>query len=334
MRYLPNRRFICLAASLPLAATLAASSVRAQDAGKIPIAAFTTALQTYTQNAFDEITSKFGDKISMQIYNPNFNPATQVSQCQDAITTKRFKGFLLHAIDGAALVPCAKAAIAAGIKVVSWDFPPIGTDPMSEEIQVPGQSGAEITSLRIDVGATVGLTVKACGNENPCNVVMLVAVPTYGYAAMKRKETLEAFKKYPNIKVAGEYVLGYEKPEKAEAAIRTELLKGTPHVILGDDDGSYPGVERAVVAAGKLGQIKLVSAGANRNGVNAVREGKMFGDVVVLPKSGARNSAAMLIDAIEGKTIAKPVLLNQEEQDVCPNAVVVKECADKFTAEW
>src|SRR5206468_1664439 len=108
-----------LAVSLPLAAALAVSAASAQDSGQIPIATFSQGLTSYTQPGLEEIKQRFADKVSLTIFNANFNPQTQVTQCQDAITTKRFKGFLMHAANGAAITPCVRNAIQAGIKVTS-----------------------------------------------------------------------------------------------------------------------------------------------------------------------------------------------------------------------
>jgi ribose transport system substrate-binding protein len=325
-----------LSAALALAVTIAPLSASAQEAkAKVPIAFLVSGLTSFTQPSVAELKKDFPDRVELSVFNDNFNPQTQVSQCQDALTTQRFKGLIVEPTDGGPLVPCTQAAIKAGMKVVSLDDPPIGPDPLSEKIQVPGEVGMDLISLSVDVKAAVDLVTKACGTQDPCNVAMLVAVPTFGYTAYKRQHELDAFKGHPSIHVVAESVTGFDAADKAESAIRTDLLK-TPNinVILGDDDSTLRGAERAVVSAGKADTIKLIGDGANEYGVAAVAAGRWYGTVADLPRTGARTAERMVLEAVDGKTIAHPVVIQQLQETVCPNAEVVRACAGKFKAEW
>jgi ribose transport system substrate-binding protein len=330
-------RLTTIAASLAMAAAIAVPGASAQNAGetKVPVAFFVSGLTSFTQPSVDELKKAYANRVALSVFNDNFNPQTQVSQCQDAITAQRFKAFIVEPTDGGPLVPCTQAAIKSGIKVVSVDDPPIGPDPLSEKIQVPGQVGMDLISIGVDVKAAVDMTLQACGNLDPCNIAMLVAVPTFGYTAYKRQHELDEFKAHPNIHVVAENVTGFDSPDKAEAAIRTDLLKSPNiNVILGDDDSTLSGAERAVAAVGKTPEIKLIGDGANKYGVAAVAAGRWFGTVADLPRTGARTAERMALDAVDGKPIAHVVVIQQLQERVCPRAEVVRACAAKFKAEW
>ena len=323
--------------ALTAAAALPAAAARSHERAASPaqIAIFVNGLTSYTQPALDYAKKHFAGKAKFDVFSGNFDPQKMVSQCQDALVKNKYQGWVVYPADNGSMVPCVKDAIKQGVKVSGWDYPPLGPDPLSEKIQVPGMVGQDILSLRIDVAAAVALTKRACAGKNPCKVAMLIAIPTFGYTAVKLKQTLAAFKKLPNIKVVSQSTIGFDAPDKAYNAIQTALQKDPDlNVVLGDDDSGIPGAERAVKEAGKSKQVKLIGDGANKYGVRAIRDGRWFGTVVALPKTGIRNSVQMVLDALQGKPIKRRVILNELESKACKNGIVDRSCARRFIAEW
>ena len=51
-------------------------------------------------------------------FDSNNNVQRELANCQDAIASKKYDAFVLKAVSGPPLIPCARAAMAAGIPVV------------------------------------------------------------------------------------------------------------------------------------------------------------------------------------------------------------------------
>jgi ribose transport system substrate-binding protein len=312
-----------------------ASSSTTSSARKANIAVFVPSLTSYTQPYVTYLRSHYGSQADFVVFNGDFQATKQVQQCQDALSAGKYQAFLIQPADGGPLVPCVKQAIAKGVKVAGVSYPPIGADPLSKDIQVPGLTGQVLLSADGDPGAAVALAKKACAGASPCKVMMLEAVPTFGFTAVKRRQELALFKKDPSIKVVNESVIGFTAPAKAQSAVATQLQKNPDlKVVLGDDDGSLPGVINALASAGKADQVKIIGDGGNRQTVKDIVAGKVFGTIVSLPVSGASVATQMLLDAIAGRTIAQPTQFVPDLSKACPDSIIDQSCAAQFRAEW
>lgn len=320
-----------------LAAVVAAGTVSvasSHSAAKTRIALFVS-ITSYNNPAYEYVKKKYGAQVSIDRYSPDFDSRKQVGQCQDVLNAKRYQAWIINPVDGASLVPCVKKAIQAGVKVVSWNYPPIGRDPNGERIQVPGLVGLVLLSLRLDVSAAMTMLRRACAGRNPCKVAMLIGEATYGYSAYKRNFTLAALKKYPSIKLVSQSITGFDNPAKVQQAVTT-ILQKTPdvHVIIGDDDSGMPGAERALKAAGATGKVKLIGDGANKFAVQAIRDGRMYGTVLALPRSSLTVATKLALDAVNGRPITRRIFIDQLLPSPCKNAIVDRTCAKKLVAEW
>ena len=106
------------------------------------------------------------------VFDALYDASKQLTQVQDAITSGKFDAFVISAIDGNALVPQIKKAIAAGIKVACISAP-CGPDLTSLKPQV--------AKLTVHVGHSFPASgrlmgkqiVAACGTRDPCKVVFV-----------------------------------------------------------------------------------------------------------------------------------------------------------------
>src|SRR5262249_16052235 len=159
---------------------------------------FVNGLTSYTQPALAYAKKVFAGKAKFDVFSGNFDPQKMVSQCQDALV-KDYQAWIVYPADNGSMISCVKQAIKQGVKVAGWDYPRVGPERLSEKIQIPGMVGQDILSLRLDVAAAVALTKRACAGINPCKVALLIAIPTFGYTAVKLKQELAAFKKLKNV---------------------------------------------------------------------------------------------------------------------------------------
>src|SRR3954453_16551973 len=148
-----TRRRRAVAAGIALAAalvaTLAATALSAGAASpkKIRIAYFAPLANTYVQGELRGIAGvmKKEKNIELVKFDTGFDATKQFNSVQDAITQKKFDGFIVLPLDSVGLVPAVQQAIKAGIKVVNADTPPgaCACPPRGAAGKQGGEKGAE-----------------------------------------------------------------------------------------------------------------------------------------------------------------------------------------------
>ncbi|WP_347354809.1 substrate-binding domain-containing protein, partial [Intrasporangium sp.] len=115
------------------------SVVKVDESKKLAIAFFGFArANSFAQATWAGIEGYAKDhNATAEFFDPNFDAQKQASQIQDAVTSGRYKVFIVQANDGTAVIPAIEQAVAAGITVVV-EFTPIGTRYDTLEPQVPG----------------------------------------------------------------------------------------------------------------------------------------------------------------------------------------------------
>lgn len=224
---------------------------------------------------------------AMTFFDPNFDGQKQASQIQDAVTSKRFKVFVVQANDGTAVMPAVQQAVQAGIKVVV-EFTPIGPRYDTAEPQVPG------TITLIDVptenGKALGeMALQACKERqyNPCKVAYLEGFKSLPLDNARTKVATDT------VKAGGAQIVrsvegGYTNDSGRKAM--QDVLQSAPdvNVVVGSTQ-AIAGAEQA--AAGK--DIAYIGNGGSRQAINAVKQGRWFG-VSALPEVTAGKTAAAL----------------------------------------
>jgi len=263
-----------------------------------PVAAnaSTQANQAGVQAAADELGAK------VTVFDAGFDQAKQISQMQDAIATGRYDAFVVMPVNGAAMVDVTKQAVDAGITVVA-DWNNIGPDLASIEPQVKGLTSVVAQSMG-GQGKLLGEeTVKACEGIDPCTVVYMPGSFAQGSEKLRLDAALAVTKPHSNITVKTSADGGYQAGP-AEAAA-TDVLLALPQisVFVTPGDQMVTGIVQAMKKAGKTGKIKIVSAGATKDGIQLVRDGIVMSDIVVLPESEGRMSATYAIKAARGEHV-------------------------------
>jgi ribose transport system substrate-binding protein len=138
-------------------------------------------------------------------FDSNNDVQRELANCQDAIASKKYDAFVLKAVSGPPLIPCARAAMAAGIPVVVQGTA-LGPKQTTEP-QVEGIVGSAVTLSTTNGVAVADLTNKACekAGANPCKVIYLFGPVAFDYASITRKTFNDTGKaKYPNIQVVSQ----------------------------------------------------------------------------------------------------------------------------------
>ena len=246
----------------------------------------------------------------MDLLSADFDSQKQLRQCRDAIT-KGYKVLLIYPVAGGSIAPCVRDAKDAGVVVGSLDSP-LGPNYTSTAIQLPGVVTQVMAPIVDDGRAAAEMTVKACADKDPCNVVLSVGDPANSYSTEKLKAEKESLAQHPQIKILGSPVAGFADPAKGYAAGR-DILTANPDVdvIVGDTDATVRGIERAVKEAGKLGKIQLIGDGASQYAADAIADGRWFGSVIYMPRTSAAKATDLLIRAARGEKVPSVVTVEQ-----------------------
>jgi ABC-type sugar transport system substrate-binding protein len=276
--------------------------------------------------------SKQGVKLT--IFDAQFNPGKQLAQCQDAITQK-FDAIVALPAAGVPLTPCAAQAAAAKIPLVDTNQP-IGTSTTSGEPTTKGVTSQVLTPLATIAGNDVKQVVAACGDANPCNVILLSAAKILPQQAKAYQDALkEAHSSNPNIKVTA-VDAGADRAGGLKAMQDALQRVSKPTVVTSPNtqpiEGAVQALTEANLTPGK--DVKLATNGGTSFQLAAVKSGKYFSTYIQLPASEAQLALQYAIKAAGGGTV--PTWTDPHKPRNLPYEVTKSNLADigDFQGEW
>jgi ribose transport system substrate-binding protein len=244
------------------------------------------------------------------VFDPGFDPNKQFSQVQDAMTSKRFDGFIILPLNGPALVPVVRQALAAGIKVVGANAA-LGPNPNAPGVQLRGVS-AQIWTSTVTRGKLMAQQIiAACRGVDPCEVAYHA-----GVAALPIEKTIKGvfeplIKKQPNIEYVG-YFDGNKYTIDGGQKVAQDIITANPDIdVIASGDQAALGSALAVRAAGKTpgagsGQVRILGIGTAGVVLDAIRDGRLFSTQADAPIAEGRFSLQAVVDAIRGR-VKRPV---------------------------
>jgi ribose transport system substrate-binding protein len=280
-----------------------------------------------------------GRNVEFVKYDTGFSPQTQYNDIETIVAQHNVQGILLQPNDQVGIVPAVKAAIAAGIPVVTLNVP-VGPSATTFEPQIPGLAGSVLTP-QVTWGHQLGqMTINACQGINPCRVAFIAGeIGTSGddnmiagfkaqIAAYRAAASADSNIDVVAIQGGGQFLAG-----PAEGVAKN-LLTAHPNlnVILSTGDQMTHGAELAVDALNMQGKVKLIGLGASIYGIAAVRAGRWYGTVVTLPESIGRIGLGVLL-----AHIANPKLAPQGIDPAAythQNPLITKSDIGNFQAQW
>ena len=298
----------------PVSAALvvaAAAGLASQAAGKneqkkqVRMAVFlASAANTYWTAALQGVkdaASKQGN-VKLTVFDGQFNTNKQINQLRDALVSKKFDAWFVGPNDGGPLTPTIKRAIKQNVKV-ACTLVPCGPNIRNPKVQIPGVV-AQIGIGFYPNGKILGrLTVKACGNQNPCKVVWLPGLPSLPLEKARTDGLYSVIKPHKNIKVVSVQAGGYLA---APALTATQnILQAHPdvNVIVSSGDQMIAGAYRAARAKGLDKKIKMFGNGCTFEAKRDILAGHVYGCAVYLPRTEARIAATYLIKDVRGASI-------------------------------
>lgn len=310
------------------------ATVQAQSA-KTDIGVFIPVLGNSYTKAFTDGIKSVADKHggAVQVFSGEYNQTKQLNQMQDAITSGRFKAFIVYAISGTDVVSGVDAAVAAGIKVVGADVV-IGSHPNSL-VPYKGLSGF-VGGTGQEDGQYIGdLVVSACKDVNPCKVAYLIGVQALTVDQDRLTALKATIASHPNIKLVavqeGKYL------QNVAYSVSQNILQAHPdlNVIASSGDQMTLGAALAVNDLGLTGKVKLIGNGASKEGYKAVVDGSMYGTVANIPYTEGQIAAQMAFDALAGTNYVRSVdFFTQSPPNPPSGPIITKDNATAFQPQW
>jgi ribose transport system substrate-binding protein len=321
-----NKAAVALAGSMVLAsATVAVAQEEPIEVAYMSASSANTWLGA-SKAAMEEVAA--ANNIVITEFDAQFDPALQTTQIQDAIAADRYDGMIVVAIAGSAVIPDLEAAAEAGIKIVGLNQV-IGDDFTTADPQTEALS-ASVMEPPLVRGERLGrLTLAACEGLDPCDVVYFFGIRGIPLDVAVR-EGFDSAVEGSTVNIVAEGEGLYLGPDQGLAQMQDILVSTPDFDVVVAADQPMQGIELALQDAGKLDQVRLIGFGGSSVAVDAVREGRWFGDLFGVPGTEGRLAMEALVEALNGNDLGgiDPALAVTDE------GLMTAENVDQFTAEW
>jgi ribose transport system substrate-binding protein len=321
---------ICL--SLLVAACGSAGTSAGVTSGKrLHLAYFSFAVQNSYDASILAAAKKAAAAANAQltVFDANNNPQTQYGQVQDAIAKGTYDGFMIQAIDGAGLMPLAKEAISRHIHVVAVSQV-LGPDQETVAPQVPGEAASVVNDDYADGKRVAKVVEQACASlrTSQCNVGYLFDVKASTFDQARRSGFDGVIGHDPKVKVVAEGQANFTASGGLQAA--QTMLQAHPDInVMFGSDQAMEGATSAIQKAAR--KVLIVGQGGSVPGLNHVKDGSWFGDVVVQPATQGKVAIEALAKAV--RTGRRTGGLSVEAS--LPNdATATRETVAQFTGQW
>lgn len=244
--------------------------------------------------------------VNLKVYNSNNSSATELSNVEDAIS-QGVKGLVIYSVGKSSLDADLAAANSAHIPaVVLYGYDPSIASKAVGFVQaqppVTGKEAGAWTASHVSSG-DVAIIEGLLGRGDAEGY-------TAGYKA--------GIAANPKLKVVSTIAADWDR-SKAQSAM-ADILTAHPDlkaVFVQNDDMSIGAID-AIKAAGKEGQVTVVSQNGSSDGLNALANGTMSADVAWSPAQEAQMALVRLVDYLKKGT--KP----ESKLCVTPSIMVTK----------
>ena len=288
------------------------SSVVADPKGKKIALCISNVAQAYIATLAKSVTDaskRFGMEVST--FSSSFDAALQAQQMDDAIARK-YDMIILVAVSEQAVVPAATRAHQVGIPMLTLIQPPkSGTENLYLT-----NIGEDQPGLGRIAGEQLVAAFKASGRDGG-KVAAITGALQEGTAPLRLNAFKEAIKANPRIELAAVEDAKWDTARSRQIA--SQLLarfagQGGLQAIYGMADNMAVGIIDAVESAGLkaasgAGNVIVVSSNCGPQGIQAVKEGKLYSTATQIPTLLGERAAEAAADYFSGKTLPTTVRL-------------------------
>lgn len=335
------RAALGIGVTLAVVATAAVAAVSASATPKktINVAYFAPLANTYVQGELAGIAKvlKANPNVKLTKFDTGFDATKQFNSVQDAITQKKFDGFILLPLDSVGLVPAAQQAIKAGIKVVNADTP-LGPRQDTNKPQVPGVSASvfDTWTLRGVWGADA--IKQACAGLNPCKVVWMGSVAALPSEKAYHDSVLKNLKSASNVKIIAT-VDGGAYTAAGGQKTSQDVLTAHPdtNVLLANGDQPAAGAILSIKAANLTGKVKVIGGCPSKISKPLIASGAEWGSWSCYPADEGQLAMEYLLKAINGELKAPVGIspsLERFKKDPTLKPVITKDNIASFEIQY
>jgi len=244
---------------------------------------------------------------------PNNDPHLQQTQLTDAITTGKYQGMIIAALDGHGLGPTIKQAEEKGIKVIVLDYT-LGTLDQTKILKpTPGLVSTVGQGLREQITGWGGALKAACvarvGAGKPCSIAFMYGLANYPTDAYRVGVLKSMFAGTP-IKLLVMPPGNYDQATAQKVTL--DFFQKKPHVdvfaTFGDqmNAGGDIAFKQLGLKPGK--DFLEVGFGGTKQGVAWIKSGLWYSSGAYYPTTSSIIAVKTLVDALNGKTV--PTTIN------------------------
>ncbi|SFE38826.1 ribose transport system substrate-binding protein [Paenibacillus algorifonticola] len=301
------------------------SSEGAGGAGKI--AYFSAgASNAYLQKGLEAAESKAKELgFEIDTFDGRFDPLTQLNQIQNAVTTGKYKGFVVEPVDGNQLC-----------KVLSKDVPAKGVAVAIINATLCGSPDWQEGTLTYVGGQEVNvykeIVNKIFSDKPEGGTIAVIGGPATGGPYLSMKAAFDSeLPNHPEWKLIGMHATTYTANEAFQVAQNILQANKNLDVIFSNYSGMTVGVVKAIDAA-KRDDVAVYDFGGDKWAFDSVSSGKIKSTVVMLPVEEVQHAIQALYDSFNGKEVEKYIDLTKDP--ILPGTpFVYKDNMADFTAK-
>lgn len=252
----------------------------------------------------DEAARELG--VELIYMDAEWDAAKQLSQVEDFIARKVDLVIIIPS-DAIGSIAAVEKAKAAGIPIMAL-VNAVGLDSHSK---YPGL----ISYIGQDEAYTGGLDGELClealGKKGG-NVLIIEGSPGTPCQINRTRGFLEKIGVNPTIKIIGIHASPGWDLEKAMRIMEDYLQTGQQiDFVFCQYDGMALGALQAIDAAGKTGEIMVVGVDGTKAGLEAIKQGKMYGTTWISPVKQGKLGVEYAVKYLQGETIPDYIPVNQ-----------------------
>ena len=282
---------------------------------------------TSSKAEIDKVAEANG--VTVTEFDGQFDAALQTTQLQDIVSSGKYDGVVVVAINGPGLIPDVEAAVAAGMQVVVLNQV-LGTDLTTSDPQVTGVAASVMVPPKAS-GTRLGeLTKAACAKLDPCNVAFIYGIKGIPLDDAIREGFDETIADTATIKVVAEGEGKYLGPDGGITATQTILQLGKDiNVIVGADQS----IQGAAIELGSQGVegVRLIGVGGSEAAINGITDGTWFGGVYGAPADEGRIAMEALLAAMKDGTVTGGI---DPLATLPDNGLITADNVAEFSAQW
>ncbi|HHW02598.1 MAG TPA: sugar ABC transporter substrate-binding protein [Thermoanaerobacterales bacterium] len=210
----------------------------------------------------EDAAAKLGVELTVLAPLKADNNEEQIRQVEDSIT-KKVDAIILVPADTKGIIPAVEKANAAGIPIINVNTKVGG-----------GKTETFVAVENYDAASKVAEALaKKMGEKG--KVIILEGKAGAQSAIDLKNGAVDTFKKYPNINVVASQTANWNRAEAMQ--VTQNLLQAHPDInaIFASNDEMAMGAVEAVNQAGLTGKIMIAGLDANKDAIQAIKEGKM-----------------------------------------------------------